>query len=474
MFSSFAQERLYVHPAIDPDDGLETSSSSRSGDSYIVSPADHGSSEASGDTSRPGTPDHNGYTKDDMAISNRPSHHVDYLSHNWKEEDIWSSWRYIVMRRGDLPDSARLENAAWRTWIQTKNNLKTISPETLDWLKDCDITWLFGPLHSVPEALNSTQAELSNMPPSKPDSDVNLDKKPILKKRSMSEEMLQQSLSTASLLKQSTAAFKIQETMGIFRPHMSRSQTDCLSQPFSQRQLGGENSSVSPSTKSSGVTSPTCERKHTHFNERVEQCIAVEFKGVEHSNGELDTGRYGDDDDLEDGVMVKRANTRKRSLFQREVLESKPAEGKTIAMLPSTTLKCREDTLEPRGTASQHSRSSIMPSSSLQDLRPAKQPRMFFVGEEGEDESLDDVLLSSSVNWPSPPAQGANGNLRRPLCSDSLCEEPAGIRRTPSGIFMPYEERGASSADGILDRVIDTVNTARDIAHLIWSVGWRK
>ncbi|KAJ4242985.1 protein phosphatase regulator, partial [Fusarium oxysporum] len=196
--------------------------------------------------------------------------------------------------------------------------------------------------------------------------------------------------------------------------------------------------------------------------------------GVEHSNGELDTGRYGDDDDLEDGVMVKRANTRKRSLFQREVLESKPAEGKTIAMLPSTTLKCREDTLEPRGTASQHSRSSIMPSSSLQDLRPAKQPRMFFVGEEGEDESLDDVLLSSSVNWPSPPAQGANGNLRRPLCSDSLCEEPAGIRRTPSGIFMPYEERGASSADGILDRVIDTVNTARDIAHLIWSVGWRK
>ncbi|KAK2684226.1 hypothetical protein QWA68_016916, partial [Fusarium oxysporum] len=188
MFSSFAQERLYVHPAIDPDDGLETSSSSRSGDSYIVSPADHGSSEASGDTSRPGTPDHNGYTKDDMAISNRPSHHVDYLSHNWKEEDIWSSWRYIVMRRGDLPDSARLENAAWRTWIQAKNNLKTISPETLDWLKDCDITWLFGPLHSVPEALNSTQTELSNMPPSKPDSDVNLDKKPILKKRSMSEE----------------------------------------------------------------------------------------------------------------------------------------------------------------------------------------------------------------------------------------------------------------------------------------------
>jgi hypothetical protein len=309
---------------------------------------------------------------------------------------------------------------------------------------------------------------------SKTDSDVNLDKKPILKKRSMSEEMLQRSLSTASLLKQATAAVKIQEKRSIFRHHMGRSPTDCLSQPFSQRQLGGENSSISPSTKSSGITSPTCERKHTHFNERVEQCIAVEFKGVEHSNGELDTGRYGNDDNLEDGAMVKSANTRKRSLFQREVLESKSAEGKTITMLPSTTLKCQEDTLEPRGTASQHSRRLIMPSSSLQHLRPAKQPRMFFVGKEGEDDSLDDVLLSSSIGWPSPPAQGANGDLRRPLSSDSLCEEPAGMRRTPSGMFMPYEEREAFSADGILGRVIDTVNTARDIAHVIWSVGWRK
>ncbi|RKK92467.1 hypothetical protein BFJ68_g15878 [Fusarium oxysporum] len=133
MFSSFAQERFYVHPEIDPDDGLETPSSSRSGDSYTASPTDHASLEASNGTSRPGTPDHCEHTKDDMAISNRPSRHVDYLSHNWREEDIWSSWRYIVMRRGDLPNSVRLENAAWRTWIKAKDNLKTISPVTLDW-----------------------------------------------------------------------------------------------------------------------------------------------------------------------------------------------------------------------------------------------------------------------------------------------------------------------------------------------------
>ncbi|RKK79928.1 hypothetical protein BFJ68_g16190 [Fusarium oxysporum] len=48
------------------------------------------------------------------------------------------------------------------------------------------------------------------------------------------------------------------------------------------------------------------------------------------------------------------------------------------------------------------------------------------------------------------------------------------MRRTPSGMFFPYEEGGVSPTDGILGRVINTVNTARDIAHVIWSGGWRK
>lgn len=48
------------------------------------------------------------------------------------------------------------------------------------------------------------------------------------------------------------------------------------------------------------------------------------------------------------------------------------------------------------------------------------------------------------------------------------------MRRTPSGMFMPYEEAEGAPGDGIIGRVIDTVNTARDIAHVIWNVGWRK
>lgn len=52
---------------------------------------------------------------DDSAVQPLPSRHVNYLSHNWKEEDIWSSWRFIVSKRKGYDNSVRLENASWRT-----------------------------------------------------------------------------------------------------------------------------------------------------------------------------------------------------------------------------------------------------------------------------------------------------------------------------------------------------------------------
>ena len=129
-FPSFDQQKLFINPQIRPDDNLEPPPSPRTGDSYTVSPADQDSTES---TSRPGTPEYSEHAEDDTAVTARPSRQVDYLSHEWREEDIWSSWRYIIARRGEFPNSARLENASWRTWMKAKNNLKTISPETLNW-----------------------------------------------------------------------------------------------------------------------------------------------------------------------------------------------------------------------------------------------------------------------------------------------------------------------------------------------------
>jgi hypothetical protein len=105
-------------------------SPSGNGESYTVSPT---SNTASTDASRPDSPEFVEHAEDDTAIRSQPSRHVDYLSHNWREEDIWSSWQHIVSKRGNYSNSARLENASWRTWIKNKYKLKTVSPETLNW-----------------------------------------------------------------------------------------------------------------------------------------------------------------------------------------------------------------------------------------------------------------------------------------------------------------------------------------------------
>lgn len=79
------------------------------------------------------TPDPLLHSEDDTAVRAEPSHHVDYLSHDWKEEDIWSSWRHIVEHRKVYGERSRLENASWRTWAKSQFKLKTVSPETLNW-----------------------------------------------------------------------------------------------------------------------------------------------------------------------------------------------------------------------------------------------------------------------------------------------------------------------------------------------------
>lgn len=83
---------------------------------------------------------------DDTDIQYEPSRHVDYLSHQWDVSDISKSWRYVIQKRKDVANSARLENASWRTWAQRRSNLKTISPEVVNWSKDSDVTWLYGPI----------------------------------------------------------------------------------------------------------------------------------------------------------------------------------------------------------------------------------------------------------------------------------------------------------------------------------------
>ena len=493
-FPQFSADKFCLDLGFHNDESSDPPPSPKNGDPYAVSP-DRESFEG---TSRPSTPEFGDHAEDDTAATTKPSRQVDYLSHNWREEDIWSSWRYIVNRRGEFANSARLENASWRTWVKAKNNLKTISPETLNWsvaiclktgsantlltvvmlrLKDCDVTWLYGPLQSGSCNLFTTQTEPSSRSLSKQGSQVNLSKKPILKKRSMSEVMLQRSLSTASLLKQATAAVQAQESRGRLRPNMDRAHTnEYIAYPLSARRFSrAERSSMTSSVDSSELTSPSVERRHIHFNEQVEQCIAVDVKGDDEDEGFM--GRFMGDSDSDEGVMMKRMKTKPRSHSRSKPKRCKRTtqeDGKIIAMLPSTTLKYREDTPERQETAMKHStgtaRGLISPSSSQETLRPTRASTRFHLDED-EEGDLGDDIVPSSLGWRSPPY---DAGLHGSTSSSSLVDEPVGMRRTASGMFMPYDEGDMSANEGIFGRVIDTVNTARDIAHVIWNVGWRK
>ena len=77
---------------------------------------------------------HNGPTPDDLGITTHlPSICVDYLSHDWEEDDIWTSWKAMTRHKSEIANGVRLENASWRTWAKQRGKLKTISPETLNW-----------------------------------------------------------------------------------------------------------------------------------------------------------------------------------------------------------------------------------------------------------------------------------------------------------------------------------------------------
>ncbi|CAJ0769276.1 13326_t:CDS:2, partial [Entrophospora sp. SA101] len=90
---------------------------------------------------------------------------VDYLSHEWKkEDDIWTSWKAMSKQKKEIANGIRLENASWRTWAKQKYHLRTVNPEKINWLKDNDVTWLYGPFHTEDE-FHLMKASSQPLPP---------------------------------------------------------------------------------------------------------------------------------------------------------------------------------------------------------------------------------------------------------------------------------------------------------------------
>ncbi|KAF7770461.1 hypothetical protein Agabi119p4_6435 [Agaricus bisporus var. burnettii] len=279
---------------------------------------------------------------DDNALTTIPSGQVDYLSHDWQEEDVWRSWRNMTRQKNEITNGVRLENASWRTWWKQRNNLKTVSPETLNWLKDSDVTWLYGPLHRavewtppprpapVPDSVDSaprasTQDRLDLHSASR----ISLSPrtKPILKHRSISELLtsdlphspifsppesedesnrfpplfatseeksstshtthspkrpgLVHTKSDTHVTRWGPSRFLRKESPPRVQPSLPKS--DLCQSTSTIRASGAVRSSVSQDSHSSGSSEPATKKKHISFNTFVEQCIAIDKHPHQHS-----------------------------------------------------------------------------------------------------------------------------------------------------------------------------------------------
>lgn len=288
--------------------------------------------------------------QDDSDLVVEPWRHVDYLSHKWDVSDISKSWRYVISRRKNVANAARLENASWRTWAQRRSNLKTISPEEVNWSKDSDVTWLYGPIVDDDDHDNDLGAESAltfNTASSVVAGDISIARKthrpkPILKKRTVQDMMI----SHLNLLKlqvataraeqeqrrrEDAAAQARQDATGGERPPEYFDYDVISAKLNSQYRNYSQPTSISNSTNNSMLdlaarnnpqlntsalkseleniaskqgsarNSPAIvqdekeDTRHIHFNDEVQQCIAInEYEEDYDYDDEVD-----DDDETE-------------------------------------------------------------------------------------------------------------------------------------------------------------------------------
>ena len=274
---------------------------------------------------------------------------------------------------------------------------------------------------------------------------------------------MQRSLSQHTLLQHASAILKAQEAEhSRNRPGIEVHLSDMeplVDKPYDR---GPQTPRVRSATNisSPGAGSPG-EKRHIHFNKEVLQCIAVEAKDEE----EEEWLEFGGESSWDDSFIVKPTSPSGGSAPRG----NSNSENKTIAPLPSTTLKYRGDTPEPQPSSiiSRWSWAKYLPghrlySSSLgETLRRARQ----FPNAYGGDR------IAPDNNWDSPEDMddGANSWFVDPEEGD----EAAQNFYLASLGFLPQADGQPSNTDILFDRMTDTVNTAKDIAHVIWNVGWR-
>ena len=75
------------------------------------------------------------FAEDDISLhtSSQPAHCVDYLAHEWKTDDLWTSYKHVHSHRDGIRASKRLENALWRVWWRDSHSIQRLDPEVIHW-----------------------------------------------------------------------------------------------------------------------------------------------------------------------------------------------------------------------------------------------------------------------------------------------------------------------------------------------------
>jgi hypothetical protein len=225
----------------------------------------------------------------------------------------------------------------------------------------CDVTSLYGPL--LPRSVNQPGTASSSIPRSNVDVRIgSLTQKPILRKKRALEIMLQQSVNSSSWSKKASSAVRAEQWKGIEiplfmpagPPDQSPSRASWPYHPALPRDRHPEeegNGIILPSSKLTSALKPTApgniQKKHVHFNEHVQQCVALEPPSIYENN--VCTSNYSDDTSDDGGIIIKPRTNRRLTHATRRT-DSRTAlavEGKTIVVVPSTTLNYVDGSSRP-------------------------------------------------------------------------------------------------------------------------------
>ena len=433
---------------------------------------------------------------DDSTIKPDPSRHVDYFSHKWREEDLWTSWKHLASKRSQMQNQDRLENAIWRTWAQVKNDLGTVAPGELRWyvvkenssssgsnvlyrMKDHDVTWLYGPFQTDPQRLRERDKKRKDT--GLADSNMPAPDKSLLKQKSQLAIMQQRSMLSAEIWKENSNASKLEQQseerrpLGLDTPNLQyhrfpSSLSSSTDDPPAGISLHSSEPNSVLASETDGPSSDVAER-HVSFNEKVEQCIS------------LDKGKTKLVYDSLPFRIEKIASNEIQMTEEPQRGDQVQSKIRTIARLPPASLKQAEDDLGCFGeTQAYQSSERLFPIFPLEKLQHAATLDQGPTHLELDDADTDldwkgplpsrQILATRSGSELSPKEDCPISWYDKDMHGEEDCMRKSAlelVRVDEIALCREVDEEKESAS--LLGRVARKINIARDIAFVLWAGG---